>query len=56
MRQNLDARLDFDQSGLGSGQRGPTGEEEAGQGLAVSTAEATSRHEGRYFRLHSLHP
>ena len=55
MCQNLDTRLDFNETRLGSRESRPAREEEAGQGLTVSTPEATPRHKSRYFRLHSLH-
>ena len=55
MGQNLDARLDFDQARLGRWQSDAAREEEAGQGLPVSAAQAAPRQESRRFRLHSLH-
>ena len=55
MCQNLNPRLDFDKTRLRGRQGGPAGEEETGQGLAMSTAKTAPRHEGRYFRLHGLH-
>ena len=55
MDQDLDAGFDFDEARLGRRQSEAAGEEEAGQSLPMSAAEAAPRHESRRFRLHSLH-
>ncbi len=55
MDENLNAGFHLDVSRLGWGQRRAAGEEEAGQGLPMSAAEAAPRDESRQFRLHSLH-
>jgi putative FmdB family regulatory protein len=55
MGQDLDAGFHLDEARLGQWQMRAAGEEEAGQGLPMSAAEATPRDERRRFRLHSLH-
>jgi len=52
---DLDAGFDFDEARLGWRKSDAAREEEAGQGLPMSAAQAAARDESRRFRLHSLH-
>ena len=52
---DLDAGFDFYEARLGGWQSDAAREEETGQGLPMSAAQAAARYESRRFRLHSLH-
>ena len=52
---DLDAGFDFDEARLGGRQSNAAREEETGQGLPMSAAQAAPGYESRRFRLHSLH-